>query len=60
MKPPTLEQWRQWAKTAARNWTDEPPGTNTAAKRAADANASAAHNGREPPAPRRRKARKPK
>jgi hypothetical protein len=38
--PPTLAQWREWAKTATRNWTDALIGEMTDGKRQADAMAS--------------------
>jgi hypothetical protein len=39
MTPPTLAEYRQWAATATRNWTDYPIGNDTT-RRQVDARAS--------------------
>lgn len=39
----TLEEWRQWAETASRNYTDPSIGDTTKQKRSQDALASAVH-----------------
>jgi hypothetical protein len=36
-RPPTLEQWRVWAATATRNYTDDPIGAKTLGRRINDA-----------------------
>jgi hypothetical protein len=34
MTPPTLDEYRAWAATASRNWTDDPLGSDPTRRRA--------------------------